>query len=60
MVVNLSAGIPLLLPETRLGKNFNFKIGFQKVLLLILYIRFKVDSAMSPIMVNVLGNWKNS
>ena len=39
--------------KTILGKNFHFKDWIPKILLLVSFINFSVDSAMIPIMVNV-------
>ena len=39
--------------NTRLGTTFILRIRFQKILLLVSFINVSVDSAMSPIMVNV-------
>lgn len=39
--------------NTRLGNNFHFKDRVLKDFLLMSFINFNVDSAMSPIMANV-------
>ena len=43
--------------KTRLGNNFHFKGQIPKDLTSVLFINFSVDSAMSPIMVNVWDTW---
>ena len=43
--------------KTKLGNNFLWGIGLPKILLLVSLINFSVDSAMSPIMVNVGYIW---
>ena len=40
--------------KIRLGDKSHYKDRFPKILLLLLFISFSVDSAMSPIMVNML------
>ena len=43
--------------KTRLATNFISRIGFPKILLLVSFINFSIDFAMSPIMVNVWDTW---
>ena len=42
--------------KTTLGRPFSSKFEFQKRLLLVLFIRFSVDSAISTVMLNIRDN----
>ena len=43
--------------KARLGNKFHIKDRISKILRLVSFIKFSVDSAMSPIMVNVWDTW---
>ena len=43
--------------KTRLGSNFHFKDRIPKILLLMSFLGFSVESPMSTIMMNLLDTW---